>query len=507
MEKDKSPIRLGDIIYSIFDGKWIIVALIVIGLLAGVLVSAAGYVRGEMSKQYKIEASVLVTSKTQGGSFSSKAETPTRDDISLAKELTDQAIYIMKSDKTVTATIEKLGMIGVSARSIQNNLTLSQYNATQIIEISFLWRSRDEGIKILKALEEMSNETMLDTLMIGNVASVNEPTATYIFGGKFDVSTWIYFALGGFLAGIAVCIIRRLLFPTLIWPEDISEFYGLEVFESFQQDPKFAASDPFMIEPDDADAAVTSAAYIIQNRMEHEKHKCIYFTSSIRQEGRSTLLADLAVKISETGKKVLLVDCDFNNPSLAPLFRIAPVYDKSLNALYNGDSDISDVIHRLTGTLHLIPYLLEEKADALNEAMLEVIRSAMDRYDLVMIDAAPVGEQSEVLRLNEIADAALFVVKYDGAKMLEIDNALVRLQKSGIPVIGAIVNSTKSLRDVLLELNKKQGKKSRKDGKRRKKKNAAEKEIVVDMQAESKQEETGENVESSENDENQNPAQ
>ncbi|MBR4727100.1 MAG: hypothetical protein IK080_04335, partial [Clostridia bacterium] len=360
MEKDKSPIRLGDIIYSIFDGKWIIIGMIVVGLLAGVLVSAANYVRGEMSKQYKIEASVLVTSKTQEGTFLSKGDTPSRDDITLARELTDQTMYIMKSDRTVLATIERLGMIGVSARSIQNNLSLSQYNDTQIIEISFLWRSKDEGINILKALEETTDDTMLNTLMVGNVTSVNEPTAVYIFGGRFDVSTWIYFALGGFLVGVAVCVIRRMLFPTLIWPETIGEYYGLEVFEDFRLDPKFAAADPFHIEPEDMDTAVASAAYIILNRMEINDFKSIYFTSSGRKEGRTKLLADLAVKISETGKKVLLIDCDFSNPTLAPLFGVTPEYDQSLNALYKGDCDSTDVIHRLTGTLSLVPYLLEE---------------------------------------------------------------------------------------------------------------------------------------------------
>ncbi|MBQ6266613.1 MAG: CpsD/CapB family tyrosine-protein kinase [Clostridia bacterium] len=484
MEKDKSPIRLGDIIYSIFDGKWIIIGMIIVGLLAGVLVSAANYVRGEMSKQYKIEASVLVTSKTQEGTFLSKGDTPSRDDITLAKELTDQTMYIMKSDRTVLATIERLGMIGVSARSIQNNLTLSQYNDTQIIEISFLWRSRDEGISILKALEETTDDTMLNTLMVGNVTSVNEPKAVYIFGGRFDVSTWIYFALGGFLVGVAVCVIRRMLFPTLIWPETIGEYYGLEVFEDFRLDPQFGAADPFHIEPDDMDTAVASAAYIILNRMEINDFKSIYFTSSGRKEGRTKLLADLAVKISETGKKVLLIDCDFSNPSLAPLFGVNAEYDKSLNALYKGETDSSDVIHRLTGTLSLVPYLLEDKADHLNEAMLEVIRSLMGNFDLVMIDAAPVGEESEVLRLNDITDACLFVVRYDGPKMLEIDNALTRLHKSDIPVIGALVNCTKSLRDVLFEVNKKRGLRIGKDGDGTKRKflrrSKKKKEIVVD---------------------------
>ena len=462
MDKERSSIRIGDIIYSVFDGKWIVIVLMIAGLLAGILVSVLGYVRGEMSKQYKIEASVVVSSQIGNGTFASTKENPTKDDITLAKEMTEQAIYIIKSDKTVSMSIEKLGMVGVSVKSLKNNLSLKQYNASQIIEISFLWRSKDEGIKFLKTLEETANDIMLSTLKIGRLVSVNEPTAAYMFGGEFDITTWLYFALAGLVVGVGICFLRRFLRPTLIRAEDLDDFYDLEVLENFRLDSRFAMSDPFMIAPEDMDTSVASTAYILMNRMERSGVKSFYVTSAGRQEGKTTLLADFAVKISETGKKVLLVDCDFDNPSLAPLFHVNLKYENSLNALYNGDSDSSDAITRLSGNLHLLAYLLEDNPDPLSLPLLRLIQSVEENYDFVLIDAAPIGENAEVLRLNTIADAVLFVVKFDGPKMSEIDTSLTRLRKAGIPLLGAVVNESKTLLNVLFELKKRTKRKTRK---------------------------------------------
>ena len=454
MNKAKYWIRFGDIVYSIFKGKWLIVVLTVVAFLAGVLFSAVGYVRGEMSKQYRIEASVVVSSQVKNGSFSTRSQTPSRDDITLAQEMTVQTMYIMKSDRAVSAAIEKLGMVGVSSKSIRNNLTLTQYHESQIIEILLLWRSKDEGIKILQALEDTTNDILQSTMQVGKVVSINNPTATYIFGGQFSIWTWLIFALGGAVVGAAICVLKRMFRQTLLWPQDLEEFFDLEVLEKIRWNRMFSKSDPFLIEPEFMDTQIASAAYILLDRIEHAGIKRLYVTSATRKEGRSTLLADWAVKLSETGKRVLLVDCDFSNPSLAPLFHVELNHENTLNALYNGESDVSDAIVRLSGNLFLLPYILEETSDALSKPMLQVIDSVSNNFDLVLIDAAPVGENAEVLRLNTIADAALLLVKFDGAPTAMINTALTRLRKSGLPVIGAVVNEVKSLRDVLLETKK-----------------------------------------------------
>ena len=73
-------------------------------------------------------------------------------DIHLAEDMTDSVIYVIKSDTTLNAAAEKLELIGVDADDIRPKLLLSQYEKTQIIEMTLIWDNADEGILILNAL-------------------------------------------------------------------------------------------------------------------------------------------------------------------------------------------------------------------------------------------------------------------------------------------------------------------------------------------------------------------
>ena len=56
------------------------------------------------------------------------------------------------------------------------------------------------------------------------------------------------------------------------------------------------------------------------------------------------------------------------------------------------------------------------------------------------MDTAPVGITADPMSLNQIASQALFVVRYDTASLQEIKDALERIVKSGIGILGCIAN-------------------------------------------------------------------
>ena len=59
------------------------------------------------------------------------------------------------------------------------------------------------------------------------------------------------------------------------------------------------------------------------------------------------------------------------------------------------------------------------------------------------MDTAPVGLTADPMSLNQIASAALFVVRYDNATLQEIKDALERVEKSGVQLLGCVVNGIK----------------------------------------------------------------
>lgn len=201
MKKQNEEIRISDLLHVIFKRRKMILILTLVGLIMGMLLSAVSYLRGEMSKQYAITSSFAVTSITQDGMFTTKTSNPNSNDIYLAENMVDSVIYVMRSDRVLNTAIGQLNLLGVTDKDISMNLSMHQYNETQIVEMTLYWRSAEEGVQILRAINSVAPNILIETLKIGSVSVVNEPRSRYIIGGSMKVTLWGILAAVGFILG------------------------------------------------------------------------------------------------------------------------------------------------------------------------------------------------------------------------------------------------------------------------------------------------------------------
>lgn len=89
--------------------------------------------------------------------------------------------------------------------------------------------------------------------------------------------------------------------------------------------------------------------------------------------------------------------------------------------------------------------VLEPDAVPLDAALFDFLKPIMEPYEYVIIDASSVGRSSDVLRLNKLADHALFVVRHDATPLSVIQDAIEKLNKSGVQLLGCVVNEVQSL--------------------------------------------------------------
>lgn len=418
------------------------------GLLIGVVLSGISYLQGEMSKEYIITSSFSVNTQTDNGLFTSGYDFPSSSDIDMAKELTETVSYVLKSDKMLDEIIDSLGLLGVTTKDIADNLTLTTYGETQIIEMSLYWRSADEGINILSEINSQAPEMLEETLNIGNTAVINQPSAKYLIGGSVNVVLWGYLALLGFGLSIGIILLELIMRPTLLNVEDIENAYGLEVLCEIADDKAYFEKKRSILIDDgtstDVRESFSSAAHIIQNHLrKKDGPHIIYITSALKSEGKTNVIANLGVQLAELEKKVLLIDLDMKNPNLGGLFLKRVDYDHSLNAFYAGDITKEEAVIPLTGYLDIMPTILERSAIPLDSNLFQVIREISEGYDYVLLDTAPVGLTADPMSLNQIASAALFVIRYDNATLQEIKEALERVEKSGVDLLGCVVNGIK----------------------------------------------------------------
>lgn len=446
MNKDET-IRLTDILYVMWKRRLWLITLLVCGLVVGIVLSVFNYMRGEMQRTYAITSAIAVTSQTQDGLYTSKERTPNSTDITLAQNMAESVLYVLKSDKCINAAIRQISLVGISVSDVYNNLTVTKVGNTQIIEMKLYWRNAEEGVEILNAINAVAPDILAEVLQIGNVSVVNMPKSQYRIGGSVNASLWVLIALGGFLLGCGLCVLETLLLPKLIVPQDMCDVMGMDVLAEIPENKKMFVSGESVLVTQHQDHAwnenIISAARLLKHKMRDMDNHILCITSTTVGEGKSNIAARLACQLAEQERRVLLVDLDIQDPTLTVLFQERCDYYHSLNALYRGDCSRTEAVMHLAPGLDLLPCNRSKNADLpLDHDLLSLLRSIAEQYDDVLIDLPPVGLSSDLFAMEELTTNVLFVARCDTAQMRTIQTAVGKIQKTDMQIIGCVVNGT-----------------------------------------------------------------
>lgn len=447
---DGIQIRIGDLLYAVVKRWKLVLALTAMGLGFGVALYGIAFVQGK-NMNYEITCSIAVTSQSATGAFTGNSAYLNPNDFYLAQDMVDAADYVIKSDKVLGTAIANAGLQNVTTKDVSKNLQLERYNETQIVEMTLSWSDGDEGTALLNAILDSARAVLPETLMTGSVAVIDEPTAKYLPGGSVYSGVWLFMAVLGFLAGIGVAVLDLIMRPTLLNLKDVENVLGLETIGVISQNENSFQKKQDLLVKDQtgyskAEQEFSSTAYILKNMLgSKETQNCFYITSTQTGEGKTTVAANLAIQLSDMGKKVLLLDLDNRNPGLGGIFLKAVDYSRSLNAVYKGEATQEEAVISLTGYLDFLPMILEHNAIPLDGTLFEFVRQISKGYEYVIIDAPSLEQSSDVLSLSQIAHMVLFVIRYDTAMMQDIQNSIEKLDKSGTRILGCVVNGVQTM--------------------------------------------------------------
>lgn len=442
-------VRLSDLIYAM-QKKWTLILLTtIVGILVGFGINGMSYLQGT-SMDYEITCSFAISAQTKTGTFSGNSAYMTSADLYLAQDLVDASSYVMKSKQVLTTAMKKAGVRDQNWSTVKENLLLTRYNDTQIVEMELDWNDATKGKALASAILDEAKKELPTALQIGSITVIDEPQISKQPGGFSYAMIWVLLGVLGLGAGISLVLLDLVLRPTLINPDDTETLFGLIKIGEVQKDKDFFESQTpdtitYCNSTNRTEQQISSATYILQNLVNKKlEHHCIYFTSASAGEGKTALLATIGVRIADMGKKVLLLDMNIQNPVLGNLFLEKVNYYQSINALYRNDADPEDVIYHVTGCLDVIPMVVERETFRFDDEAVAIVKKIADQYDYILIDAPAVGLCSDVLKLNAVAEAAVLVVRYDYVTIQNIQAAGETLGKSGIHVMGVLINGIKA---------------------------------------------------------------
>ena len=145
----------------------------------------------------------------------------------------------------------------------------------------------------------------------------------------------------------------------------------------------------------------------------------IMVTSSEPGDGKTTVMANLAVAFAQSGKRTLLIDADMRRPGLSTLLELRG--PKGLSHILRDDAEITDSISRnitmgMTEGLDVIASGSRpvNPAELLaSERFSEVLAWAETIYDQILVDAPPILAVADPAIIGRLADGMVLVMRPD----------------------------------------------------------------------------------------------
>lgn len=169
--------------------------------------------------------------------------------------------------------------------------------------------------------------------------------------------------------------------------------------------------------------------------------RTIIVTSAGPNEGKSAVLANLAVALAESGKRVLAVDCDFREPMLHGIIG-CPQSPGFTDVLLGGSMDAAIHTSAITG-LTLMPTgpLPPNPGEVLGSARIQQVWDELkDRADMILIDTPPIGLVSDAAQLAPRCDGVLLVLRSGHSRREASQAAKRQLEQVKARILGVVLN-------------------------------------------------------------------
>jgi polysaccharide biosynthesis transport protein len=345
---------------------------------------------------------------------------------------------------------------------------------------SALYASLAEKKDQLETLQSLQTSRAIVVRLASGAAKVQpQPSRNAMFG----------VVLGLFL-GIGLAALLEALDSRLRSSETIVDRLGLPLLARIPEPPRRLKKKDRLVMLDDPNGPEAEAFRILMTNLElahlEEPAHAVMFTSAVEKEGKSTTVANLAVALARAGRRIVLVDLDFRNPSLHRFFGLAstpgltdvalgrvPLKDaiarvdigsRSLDSLAPVESRSNGGRWGSGGQRNATPMWTGAEATHLKDGKLEVLLAGTHsanpgeliaqlpigpildhvkgQADFVLVDGPPLLQVGDAITLSSVVDALIVVARINvvRAPMLDDLNRVLRAcpaSKLGLVVAGA----------------------------------------------------------------------
>jgi len=179
-----------------------------------------------------------------------------------------------------------------------------------------------------------------------------------------------------------------------------------------------------------------------------KQYKKIVVTSSVPDEGKSTVTINMALTLIDAGNRVLLIDCDLRKPMIQKYLGLTKLKGIGLTNILANTETSDECVYFATETgLNVITSgpIPPNPAEMLGSKKMEDLVSSLEsQFDYIIFDTPPVTVVTDAVVLSRLSDGVILVIKQKYTDRESVRQAKSNLENVGANIIGCILNEFKA---------------------------------------------------------------
>ncbi len=295
-------------------------------------------------------------------------------------------------------------------------------------------------------LEQLMAVNVASSIGSNNISVIDKATPP---NRKFKPSVktnLVFGALLGLLLGMGIAFLREFMDDSIKDSDALEKLTGLPVLSQLPalkgiSHKKIALQTA--IEPRSPLAeSIRSMRTSLRFSTRSGAPKSTFITSASAAEGKTTVALNLATAYAQAGNNVLLIDADLRNPSLHEVLDLENTNGLT-NYLANPEPVSTDISRScMINQLNVITSgpIPPDPVELLSGSkMFELIESASNHFDHIIIDGPPVLGLADALVLSNLTDATIVTVEAGKTRKTSLLNSLKRLERANANIIGSVI--------------------------------------------------------------------
>ncbi len=440
MKKNKITIELYSLLNDVIKNIWVVILCALIGAMGFFLVTHAAY-----EPMYTSTATLTVLNS---GSVTASYSTYT-----ISTEKANVLVNVFTEP-----TIKEYAAAYLETDRFDGTVSAKVLDQTNFIELKVTADHPEKAYKLLNAVLKSHHKVSNKIFKNAGVTVISNPTvpsspSNYISNSNRNMVIIAFATLS-----LALIIAFSLMRNTVKKESDFDDKIESKLIGTIaHEDKRMTLKD--IRQKKKKGLLIHSNAYIslrftenfhkIAAKLEHNKkrsgEKVFAITSVAENEGKSTCAANIAVSLADRGNKVVLLDLDFKKPALYKIFSEESIENGEISDLLDQKVTFEDFVFRPFKKTSL-SLAIDTKANPdyrnfiENGSISELIEKLKTEYDFIIIDTAPLSQDSTVTDIINMVDKTVLVVRTDTVHANVINDAISTISKISSNLAGCILN-------------------------------------------------------------------